>query len=346
MRCHEDSEAYRWGGVRECFEESGILLAHESEEERGGRGGREGGVGENEGGKERGERRRRRRLLRLSSQEREEGRKSVHNGAVPFQDWLRTHNGVADLQGLIPFTRWLTPGNIPKRFSTQMYLYFLPLAGEESGARGANEAASSGAGNEGAEEEERHIIPTPDNGLEHTAAAFLYAEEWLTLALEGKIILFPPQFFLLSLLKDFLRKPPSPPPQAPPPTTNTTTNTITNTSTTLFATQRNNLLQFIHSNGSPSWADKVISPDPIRIEIDKVTRKRRMVMGLASPGPELEGTGRRGDGERVVLVELEGGRVAPKGVGFRREWEVEGERGEKGKGGEKGMGMGKEKEKL
>src|ERR1700753_2590512 len=33
---------------------------------------------------------------------------------------------------LIPFTRWITPPNVPKRFTTQMYLYFLPLPSESS----------------------------------------------------------------------------------------------------------------------------------------------------------------------------------------------------------------------
>ena len=52
-------------------------------------------------------------------------------------------------------------------------------------------------------------------------------------------------------------------------------------------------------------------------------------MGLESPGPELEGTERRGDRERVIVVDLdeevERGRQRPrpKKVIWRREWEEE-----------------------
>ncbi|KAK3094296.1 hypothetical protein LTR53_019442, partial [Teratosphaeriaceae sp. CCFEE 6253] len=85
--------------VRETFEESGILLA------------RNNGFG---------------RLIEVPESEREEGRRLIHDNKVPFARWLAQKGGRADIEGLIPFTRWVTPTNVPKRFTTQMYLYFLP----------------------------------------------------------------------------------------------------------------------------------------------------------------------------------------------------------------------------
>lgn len=76
--------------IRETFEESGILLAYNN------------GFG---------------RLLEVPDKEREEGRKLTHSKKVDFRKWLASKGGRADVEGLIPFTRWVTPTNVPKRFS-------------------------------------------------------------------------------------------------------------------------------------------------------------------------------------------------------------------------------------
>lgn len=68
--CYADGEVYRRAAVRECFEESGILLA------RG-----KGGKGE---------------LVEIGEGEREEGRRRVHGGEVKFGEW------VAGRQGAVP----------------------------------------------------------------------------------------------------------------------------------------------------------------------------------------------------------------------------------------------------
>lgn len=56
------------------------------------------------------------------------------------------------------------------------------------------------------------------------------------------------------------------------------------------------------------WKDKCMSP------IGLMMRKSdgRSVLGLEKPGPEAEGSGRRGDGKRVVLVRF--GKEGPRDV--------------------------------
>ena len=249
---HEDSPAYRHAAIRECFEESGILLARKQENAE--------------------------ELVELAEQERDEGRKAVHAEKVLFAEWVKEKGGRMDVEGLVPFTRWLTPANIPKRYSTQMYLYFLPLeSGPELGKRTT----------------QMHI-PTPDGGIEHTAAKFAWAEEWIEAALKGECVLFPPQFFLLSLVADFL-KPPS--------------DGKEKLDTGQLQEQRRQLMEFVKGE-DPPWGEKCISPNPVKKSGDTLW------MGMGDAGPELEGTGRSGDKERVLRVELSGeierGRRTPR----------------------------------
>lgn len=206
--------------------------------------------------------------MELSEQDREEGRKVVNAEKVPFAQWVRQRGGVADIEALVPFTRWLTPANLPKRFSTQMYLYFLPVDSELS-----------------SKTDETHMhIPTPDGGVEHTAARFLYPKEWLDMALSGEIVLYPPQFFLLSLIADFFISPPA---------------GREDFNVEELREQRKRLMHFVRTNGDPSWGEKCISPN-----IMKRIKGKYMIIGMADAGPELEGTSRRGDTERVLRVEL------------------------------------------
>ncbi|KAL8731840.1 MAG: hypothetical protein Q9166_003124 [cf. Caloplaca sp. 2 TL-2023] len=239
IRLHEDSPAYRIGAIRECFEESGILLARNLHSPSS--------------------------LLQLNEKERDAGRHAIHNKKTGFQDWVSSYGGIPDTKPLYPFTRWLTPANIPKRFSTQMYLYFLPLAHP-----GIPQTLH---------------IPTPDGGIEHTEAQFLPAEEWLSLVRAEKIILFPPQFFLLGLVAEFLKVDHSRKGEPLPRKT--------------LQSQRDNLLGFVKT-GDPPWGEKCISPSPLTKD------GKRLIMGLDEPGPELEGTHRRGDAERVIWVQFKG----------------------------------------
>jgi 8-oxo-dGTP pyrophosphatase MutT (NUDIX family) len=67
---HIDGPAYRLGAIRECFEESGILLAK-----------RDDGSGA---------------LLDIPEEMREKARKDIHAGRMKFGDWVKSQGGVVD----------------------------------------------------------------------------------------------------------------------------------------------------------------------------------------------------------------------------------------------------------
>ncbi|KAL9094434.1 MAG: hypothetical protein Q9165_003284 [Trypethelium subeluteriae] len=255
---HQDGEAYRLGAIRETFEESGILLA------------RNNGFG---------------RLIEVRDDEREEGRKAIHQGSLDFRTWLARKGGRADTDGLIPFTRWITPPNIPKRFTTQMYLYFLPVASTTS----HTDSPSMGSLSSNMSAEAMIPSPTHDGGIEHTAARFLPPSTWLRMANSGEIILFPPQYFLLHLIAPFLSPDNAPTPMEPGE----------------LSRQRGALLEFVRNGGGDTpWAEKVISPEVVLKTKSGGYGDGRTMLGLAKPGPELSGTGRAGDAERVVYVDF------------------------------------------
>jgi hypothetical protein len=208
-------------------------------------------------------------------------------------------------ENLIPFTRWITPHGPPKRFTTQMYLYMLPLS-----------SASLPTTNSLLQKRES-IIPAPshDGGLEHTAATFDDARTWLERARRGEIILFPPQFYLLHLVSQFLHPLP------------TTTASSEPTTAQAYQTQRSALLSFLskvptsqHRDKQGTcdipWSEKVISPSALFVR----QRDGRIVLGLDKPGPELRGSPRGGDWDRVVLVRFEKG--GPRDVEVRWRDEV------------------------
>nr|POE62791.1 putative nudix hydrolase 7 [Quercus suber] len=259
---HVDSPVYRMAAIRETFEESGILLA------------RNNGFG---------------RLLEVPEAEREAGRRGVHGNEVAFPTWLAQKGGRADVDGLLPFTRWVTPTNVPRRFTTQMYLYFLPTSGGEA------TAGTTPLGDQDAEAEVVIPPPTTDGGKEHTTARFLPAATWCRLAQQGRIIMFPPQFFLLHQVAQFLDGLPEP----------TAYGSVSRdvVSRTELEARRKALVDFVKS-GSPPWTEMCISPIVQPPRGGKRREDGRSILGLHRPGPELDGTGRQGVKEQCVLVEF------------------------------------------
>ncbi|QPG95111.1 hypothetical protein C2857_007688 [Epichloe festucae Fl1] len=280
---HRDGPAYRMGAIRETFEETGILLAT-----------RDGA------------------LVNLSVEDKDEARRNIHNNRVRFGDFLESIGAVADTAGLMPFTRWITPTNVPlnmpRRFTTQMYIYLLPPVPVPVPVSGSG----SGSGNSVVPSE--MLIPSPDGGIEHTAAQFAPAQSFLARAAENSIILFPPQTYLLTLLGRLL----------------TGSTTDVEAGPLHYVGQRRRLVSFLgskvtadtergrqHATARIPWADKVICPYKLLVR----EQDGRVVMALDKPGPELEGSGRGGDWERVALVKF-GGR-GPSDVEIRlREDEV------------------------
>lgn len=190
--------------------------------------------------------------------------------------------------GLVPFTRWITPTNVPKRYTTQMYLYFLPLPFEPD-KQLLQEIPAEG-------EREQIQIPTSDGGIEITEATFLPASEWLQKAGRGEIILFPPQYLLLHLTAQFLDKEPRP-----------------LDSVGEMGKRRRELVDFVHS-GSPPWTDMCISPKML-----KMTSDGRTALALDHPGPELKDTHRRGESDRVVLVKFAKGSARKVEVHWKKD---------------------------
>lgn len=206
--------------------------------------------------------------------------------------WRANARSRGKIDGLIPFTRWITPPNMKKRFTTQMYVYMMPLS---------STAIEKGDG------KTTVVVPSHDGGLEHTELAFNDVKDWLEQAKRGEVTLYPPQFYILSVLEPFFEG---------------RTGTVEE--------QRRRFLEFVAkvpTNGGDkgtemiSWGEKVMSPTVIGRKEDG-----RLVMGVDKPGPELEGTGRGGDGSRSVVVRF--GKEGPSEVSVEA-WE--GGKGGKGK---------------
>lgn len=302
---HQDGPAYRIAAVRETFEESGILLAKSKKTGK--------------------------LFTEISDAEREEGRRAVHAGKTKFSDLLEQWGAVPDTEGLLPFTRWVTPPNVPKRFSTQMYLYFLPLGSVSPTKHAAPSGTPPAAG---IEEEDEIVIPNPthDGGIEHTAARFLPPNKWIDLARQNRIILFPPQFFLTLMLSPYLASTVTSP-SSPTP------------SPSALQLEREKLLDFLSKPrtyaGQPevSFAEACISPivlgkgDYGESGQDGIggVDKNTAVLTLDYPGKEVEaqGQGRKGIREWVVTTKFKG--EGPRDVDVKRREDILGNAKGKGK---------------
>ncbi|KAK2879449.1 hypothetical protein FQN49_000860 [Arthroderma sp. PD_2] len=261
---HDDGIHYRRAAIREMFEESGILLAKNKATGR---------------------------MVKLSPTQKEEGRHAIHRNEITFEEWLKSidANAEPDTDHLIPFSHWITPSTNARRFTTQMYLYFLPPA---------NGASSDDITDTGLNSEEAQV-PTSDGGIEVTEAQFLPATEWLRRAKADEVIMFPPQVLLLSFVAQFLERAGEKVPISAEESTN----------------RREELIKFVHS-GTPAWTHKFISPRPLGGMPDG-----RLIMDLNHPGKELEETEKRGDPDRVILVKFK--KEGPRGVEVRWLSEVE-----------------------
>ena len=169
----------------------------------------------------------------------------------------------------------------PKRFTTQMYLYFQPFP---------DSSEERSAGEELVHEEVQ--IPSSDGGLEILEARFLPACEWLKRSRSRQVILFPPQFLLLYLVSRFLDQLPR-----------------EDASMEEMKRRRLELLGFVHS-GSPPWTQKCIPVRTIKVLPDK-----RQVLALDNSGLEMQEFDKRGEMEMVILVRFE--KEGPRDVEVR-----------------------------
>jgi len=153
-----------------------------------------------------------------------------------------------------------------------MYIYFLPLPTSE------NTDPAIGPIPVGADA----VIPTPtpDGGVEHTAARFYPPSTWTAMADAAEIILFPPQYILLTLLAKFLL-----------PVRQDAYSNVE------LQQHRRGLEQFVRS-GDPSWTDACISP----VGLGVPGPDGRNMLKLDYPGDEVAHLGRRGISEYVVML--------------------------------------------
>ncbi|KAI9848577.1 MAG: Nucleoside diphosphate-linked moiety X motif 19, mitochondrial [Sclerophora amabilis] len=162
-----------------------------------------------------------------------------------------------------------------------MYMYFLPLQKDTSNTESDPWLTSSSFAHALSSSPiipNTAHIPSPDNGVEHTTASFLPASTWLSRAQSGEIILFPPQFYLLSLLAPYLS--PSTDPITSPIKRSPSLEKKTPTSTTLQR-QRDAIVALINS-GDPPLGELCISPSSLGMLGGKA------ILGLEKPGWELD----------------------------------------------------------
>ncbi|KAI0636659.1 NUDIX hydrolase domain-like protein [Trametes polyzona] len=145
--------------IRELFEESGLLLVDPSSGKM------------------------------PSDAELDSARERIHAQKRMFRDFLAQHDLRPYTSSLLPFTQWITPPFVPRRFHTQFYVAFL----DEARAAGFSHG----------DKEER--LPTPDGGQEVIEARFVSPQQALEELSAKKIMLFPPQYYLLSTLASVLQ---------------------------------------------------------------------------------------------------------------------------------------------
>jgi len=150
--------------IRETFEESGLLIASTSTRTTNA-------------------------FTPLSDHVLDEARRNIHAQKLLFRTFLAEHNLKADVDSLLPFTQWITPPNVLRRFQTQFYVAFLP-------------AAPSSGFSSGTKQEQ---IPKPDRGQEVVAARFLHPEDALAEFHSGKVMFMPPQAYILNTLAEILK---------------------------------------------------------------------------------------------------------------------------------------------
>ncbi|KAI0780616.1 hypothetical protein BD413DRAFT_600179 [Trametes elegans] len=143
--------------IRELFEETGLLLVHPSSS-------------------------------LPPDAELDTAREAIRTQKLLLRNFLSQHNLQLNVESLLPFTQWITPPGIPRRFHTQFYVAFL----DETRAAGFSHG----------DKQER--LPTPDGGQEVLAARFVRPERALAEFAARAISLFPPQFYLLTTLARIL----------------------------------------------------------------------------------------------------------------------------------------------
>jgi 8-oxo-dGTP pyrophosphatase MutT (NUDIX family) len=112
----------------------------------------------------------------------DQAREQIHNHQLSFREFLNNAGLQTDVDSLLPFSQWITPQTSLRRFHVHFYLH-LP-----------NSSAPSDGDTQ----------PEGDGGIEIVSAKFIRPQDVLSQHRAGKVLLMPPQFYLLSLLDRIL----------------------------------------------------------------------------------------------------------------------------------------------
>lgn len=115
-------------------------------------------------------------------------RKSIHSQKIPFTTFLAQNGLTADVNALLPFTQWITPITVPRRFHAYFFVAFLPT-----------KSSLDITSDQGLQQ-----LPTPDGETEVMSVRFLKPQDAIAEFENGKIFLMPPQYYLLSTLGSIL----------------------------------------------------------------------------------------------------------------------------------------------
>ncbi|EIM89779.1 uncharacterized protein STEHIDRAFT_52074 [Stereum hirsutum FP-91666 SS1] len=164
----KQDESYEMTAIRETFEETGVLLASASASSPT--------------------------HFRLTNEEMERVREEIHSGRLLFKDFLHKHGLTPDVSSLLPFTQWVTPPPVLRRFHAYFFVYFLLRTSPSSIIPASDSAGLLTQG------QIQHRRPTPDGAHEIISCTFSHPLSILSQHRSGKLPMMPPQFYLLSTL--------------------------------------------------------------------------------------------------------------------------------------------------
>ncbi|KAF9642649.1 hypothetical protein BDM02DRAFT_3105414 [Thelephora ganbajun] len=162
----EDDGSYRVTAIRETFEETGLLLAKSCPTSTPGQ----------------------QIPLHLDQDALNRARRSILLGQTVFSKLLASAGLTPSVDELLPFTEWVTPVQIPRRFHARFYVTFLHDTSLSNFSHGAKQ----------------DFIPTPDGGQEVISARFVHPSEALRAHRKKEMMFMPPQYYLISTLAEIL----------------------------------------------------------------------------------------------------------------------------------------------
>ncbi|KAH7889528.1 hypothetical protein F5I97DRAFT_1924065 [Phlebopus sp. FC_14] len=124
----------------------------------------------------------------LDSDTLDDARKAVHEQKLDFQSFLSDKNLKCDQSLLHPFTTWITPPTVARRFRTQFYVTFLSESVQPGFSSGHKE----------------NRLPSPDGGQEVVSARFIRPDIAISEFVAHRIGLMPPQYYVLATLSELL----------------------------------------------------------------------------------------------------------------------------------------------